>query len=34
MLLFRDSHAKQIKGKVCQQQGVRIAVQVKQHSSI
>jgi hypothetical protein len=34
MLLLGDSHTKQIKGKVCQQQGVRIVVQVKQHSSI
>ena len=25
---------KKIKGKVCQQQGVRVAVQVKQHSSL
>ena len=34
MLLVRDSYAKQIKGKGCRQQGVRIAVQVKQHSAI
>ena len=34
MLLVRDSHSKQIKGKECLQQNVRIAVQAKQHSSI